>query len=69
MSAKVISDELLEQVGKDLRKRYGLDAEDVRRLGARLADDPHVQRRAENFAFAERLTRGRPTAASPTSTC
>ena len=56
MSAKGISDELVEQVGKDLRERYGLDDEDVRRLGARLADDPRVQRRAENLAFAERFT-------------
>lgn len=56
MSAKVISDELVEQVGDDLRQRYGLDDEDVRRIGARLADDPRVQRRAENLAFAERFT-------------
>lgn len=56
MSAKGISDELVEQVAKELRERYGLDDEDVRRLGARLADDPRVQRRAENLAFAERFT-------------
>jgi hypothetical protein len=56
MSAKVISDELVQRVGNDLHERYGLDDEDVRRLGARLADDPRVQRRAENLAFAERFT-------------
>jgi hypothetical protein len=56
MSAKGISDELVEQVGNELRERYGLDDEDLRLLGARLADDPRLSRRIENIAFAERFT-------------
>jgi hypothetical protein len=56
MSAKGISDKLVEQVSSDLRERYGLDDEDVRLMGARLADDPRLARRAENIAFAERFT-------------
>jgi hypothetical protein len=56
MSAKGISDELVEQVSHELRERYGLDDEDVRLLGARLADDPRLARRVENIAFAERFT-------------
>lgn len=43
-------------MSNDLRERYGLDDEDVRLLGARLADDPRLARRAENIAFAERFT-------------
>jgi len=43
-------------VSNDLRERYGLDDEDVRLLGARLADDPRLARRVESIAFAERFT-------------
>lgn len=56
MSTKGITDDLVQRVVADLRERYRLDDEDVRRLGARLADDPPVVRRAENLAFAERFT-------------
>jgi hypothetical protein len=56
MSAKGISDELVDQVSNELRERYGLDDEDLRLLGARLADDPRLRRRVENLAFAERFT-------------
>jgi hypothetical protein len=56
MSARGISDEFVEQVSNDLRERYGLDDEDVRLLGVRLADDPKLARRVENIAFAERFT-------------
>jgi hypothetical protein len=56
MSAKGITDELVRQVTADLRERYELDDEDVRRLGARLAGDPPLARRAENLAFAEQFT-------------
>ena len=55
MSAKGITDELVQQVTDDLRSRYGLDDEDVRRLGARLADAA-TRRSAENVEFAERFT-------------
>jgi hypothetical protein len=56
VSANEITEELVRRVADDLRERYALDDEDVRTLGARLADDPHVTRRAENDAFAERFT-------------
>lgn len=56
MSANGITDDLVRRVADDLRERYSLDDEDVRALGARLADDPRVERRAENRAFAERFT-------------
>lgn len=56
MSANEITEDLVRQVADHLRQRYALDDEDVRALGARLAGDPHVTRRAENDAFAERFT-------------
>ena len=56
VSANEITEELVRQVADDLRERYALDDEDVRTLGARLADDPRVTRKAENDAFAERFT-------------
>ena len=55
MSSKDITDELVRQVADELRARYGLDDEDVRTLGARLAE-PAELRSAENVAFAERFT-------------
>jgi hypothetical protein len=54
VSAEGITDELVRQVADDLRQRYALDDEDVRALGARLAD-PTGTRRAENLQFAERF--------------
>jgi hypothetical protein len=57
VSANEITEDLVRQVADDLRERYALDDEDVRTLGARLADDPHVTRRAENLEFAERFTK------------
>jgi len=56
VSTKGISDELLLRVAGELRQRYELDDEEIRALGARLADDPRLARRAENLAFAERFT-------------
>lgn len=56
MSAHGISDDLVRRVADDLRERYSLDDEDMRALGARLANDPGAARRAENRAFAERFT-------------
>lgn len=55
MSAKGITDELVQQVVDDLRARYGLDDDDVRALGSRLADVAG-ERSAENLEFAKRFT-------------
>jgi hypothetical protein len=53
VSEKGITDELVQQVADDLRARYGLDDEDMRMLGSRLATG---ERSAENLEFAERFT-------------
>lgn len=53
MSAKGITDELVKRVADDLRTRYGLDDEDVRALGSRLAASA---RSAENLEFAKHFT-------------
>ncbi len=55
MSTQWITDDVLRDVTRDLRERYGFDDADLRLLGAKLADDPHAVRRAENRAFAERF--------------
>ena len=55
MSAKGITDELVQQVADDLRSRYGLDDDDVRALGSRLAGAAG-ERGAENLEFARRFT-------------
>jgi len=55
VSARGISDELVRRVADELRARYDLDEEDMRTLGARLAD-VSGQRSAENLEFAERFT-------------
>lgn len=55
MSAKGITDELVQQVADDLRTRYGLDDDDMRALGSRLADAAG-ERSAENLEFAKRFT-------------
>jgi hypothetical protein len=56
MSARPITKELVQQVSDDLRTRYNLDEEDLRTLGARLADRDHPQRHNENIAFAQQFT-------------
>jgi hypothetical protein len=56
MSARLITEELVQQVSEDLRLRYALDDEDVRVLGARLADQDPTGRRDENIAFAQQFT-------------
>jgi hypothetical protein len=56
MSARPITKELVQQVSEDLRTRYDLDEEDVRALGARLADQGHAERHDENIAFAQQFT-------------
>jgi hypothetical protein len=55
VSSKDITDELVRQVADELRARHGFDDEDLRTLGARLADPGNV-RTAENLEFAERFT-------------
>jgi hypothetical protein len=55
VSSKDITDELVRQVADELRARFGLDDEDVRTLGARLAESAGA-RAAENLEFAERFT-------------
>jgi hypothetical protein len=54
VSAKGISDDLVQRVADDLRERYSLDDEDVRALGARLAN-PSGVRTAENLEFGEKF--------------
>ena len=56
MSARPITEELVQQVSEDLRTRYALDEEDVRALGARLADQDRADRHNENIAFAQEFT-------------
>jgi hypothetical protein len=55
VSAKGITDELVQQVADELRTRYGLDDEEVRALGSRLADAAS-ERRTENLEFAKHFT-------------
>jgi hypothetical protein len=45
-----ISEALVQQIVADLKARYAFDDDDVRALGARLAE-----LRASNLAFAERF--------------
>lgn len=56
MSARPITEELVQQVSEDLRARYALDDEDVRILGARLAERDRAARHDENIAFAQDFT-------------
>jgi hypothetical protein len=56
MSARPITEELVQQVSEDLRNRYDLDAEDLRALGARLADQDQADRHDANIAFAQQFT-------------
>lgn len=55
MSDRPITDELVAQITDDLRARYGMDGDDLRELGARLAGNDRQARRDENVAFAERF--------------
>jgi hypothetical protein len=55
VSARGVTDELVQRVADDLRARYGLGDEDVRLLGSRLADAAGA-RSAENLEFAKRFT-------------
>jgi hypothetical protein len=55
MSARPITEELVQQVSEDLRTRYDLDEEDVRALDARLADQARACRNDENITFAQKF--------------
>ena len=55
MASRDITEELVAQVVADLHSRYALDEDDVRALGARLAEPARGDGRAENLAFAERF--------------
>jgi hypothetical protein len=55
VSSRDITEELVEQVVADLHARYSLDDDDVRVLGAILADPTRGGRQTENVAFAERF--------------
>jgi hypothetical protein len=50
-----ISKELVQQIVADLRARYAFDDDDVRALGAKLAEPAPDERRTSNLAFAERF--------------
>lgn len=52
MSANGLTDELVRQIAAELRTRHGLDEDDVRALGVRLAGG---SRSTENLQFAERF--------------
>jgi hypothetical protein len=56
MSARPITEELVQQVREDLRTRYALDEEDVRALGARLAAQDGTARHNENVEFGQQFT-------------
>ena len=55
MSSRPITGELVAQVIDDLQARYGMDQDDLRELGARLAGTDRQASRDENVAFAERF--------------
>jgi hypothetical protein len=50
-----ISEALVQQIVADLQARYAFDDDDVRVLGARLAEPARDERRTSNLAFAERF--------------
>ena len=56
MSARPITEELVQEVSEDLRSRYALDDEDVRELGTRLAGQDQGTRGTANLAFAKEFT-------------
>jgi hypothetical protein len=55
VNAEGISEQFVRRVADELRARYDLDEEDMRALGARLADVAG-RRSTENLAFAERFS-------------
>jgi hypothetical protein len=50
-----ISKPLVQQIIANLRARYAFDDDDVRALGAKLAEPARDERRTTNLAFAERF--------------
>jgi hypothetical protein len=55
VASRDITEELVEQVVADLHTRYALDDDDVRALGAMLADPARNGHQTGNVAFAERF--------------
>jgi hypothetical protein len=55
VASRDITEEFVAQVVADLHTRYALDEDDVRALGAKLAEPARGDRRTENLAFAERF--------------
>jgi hypothetical protein len=55
VASRDITEELVQQVIADLHARYALDDDDVRALGAKLAEPARNEGRTENLAFAERF--------------
>lgn len=54
MASTNITDDLLDQIAKDLIEKYELDEEGLREVGRRLQEG-RVARGAANEAFAERF--------------
>jgi hypothetical protein len=55
VASRHITEELVAQVVADLHTRFALDEDDVRALGAKLAEPARGDSRTENLAFAERF--------------
>jgi hypothetical protein len=55
VARREITPEFVEQVVADLQARYALDDDEVRTLGAMLADPARSGDQTENVAFAERF--------------
>lgn len=53
MRAQRITDEIVSEVARCLRERYGFDDEDLRLLGARLAGEPSGERRPSQLLLAD----------------
>ena len=54
MAATNITDELIDQIAKELAEKYRLSADQLSEVGKRLSEEDAV-RQAENDAFAERF--------------
>jgi hypothetical protein len=54
MAATNIDDKLIEEITRDLRERYRLDADELAEVGRRLASEEEA-RQAENDEFADRF--------------
>jgi len=54
MAATNITDELIDQIAKELAEKYRLSADQLSEVGKRLSEED-AARQAENDAFAERF--------------